>query len=306
MENHPNVLAELARCRPLAGNDCGVLARVRDPMALAAVLRHAGLPVPECTLDASGLPRDGSYLRKPVRSASGAGITVWDKRCRAPQGSVGWYFQRRIEGLACAAAYVAAKGRACLVGLTQQRMATGREGGCFRYAGSVGPLDLSPELRQRLMRLGDVLAEACGLVGWFGADGILANGEFWTVEVNPRYTASAEVLERGLGIGAVALHMDACLHAALPRDLPQPRGQLHGKAILVAPCRLEVRPEFTAWALEAATRDWPALADIPQPHTEIPAGQPVLTVFASGESVRQVHERLDMELSRQRHRLFGA
>ncbi len=297
MENHRSVLAVLARARPLAGNDCQVVERVRNPLMLADVLRGAGLPVPECALDAQALPRDGSYVRKPLRSGGGSGIALWDEQCEAPARERGWYFQRYIEGTTCAAAYVAAGGTARFVGLAQQRLAAGRSGRRFCYAGSVGPLEPAADLRDVLIRLGGVLADAFKLVGWFGVDGIVVGSEFWTVEVNPRYTASAEILERGLDINAVDLHLRACLKRELPQETPQSAGLLHGKAILFAPRRTVVQPEFTAYALEeAASGPWPMLADIPRPHTEIPMGAPVLTVFAGGDSAGEVHERLDQRL----------
>lgn len=298
IENHRGVVAELARMRPLAGNPCHVLARVRNPLLLADVLRHAGLPVPACTLDPQSVLRDGTYLRKPLRSGGGAGIVPWDERCAAAEPTRGWYFQQRIDGEAYAAAYVAACGTACLVGLTQQRLTAGRRGGGFCYAGSVGPLEMSAGLRRMLQRLGEVLAGAFGLVGWFGVDGILAGGQFWTVEVNPRYTASAEIFERGLGISAVRLHLEACLKGNLPQHLPNPTGVLHGKAILFAPHRLAVPPAFAARALqEASAGRWPALADVPPPHAVIPAGGPVLTVFASGGTADEVQHGLDIRLA---------
>src|SRR5262245_15365749 len=40
--------------------------------------------------------------------------------------------------------------------------------------------------------------------GLFGVDGVLCEGAFWPVEVNPRYTASVEVLERATGLRAFA------------------------------------------------------------------------------------------------------
>lgn len=298
MENHGSVLAELTRARTLAGNDCRVLECVRNPLMLADVLTGAGLPVPECTLDAQALPRDGSYVRKPLRSRGGWGISFWDERCAAPARERGWYFQRYIEGTPCAAAYVAAAGTARFLGLTQQRLAAGPCGGRFCYAGSVGPLVIADDgLRLALVRLGEVLSRAFRLVGWFGVDGMVVGSEFWTVEVNPRYTASAEILERGLDMNAVDLHLRACLKKELPGETPQPAGVLHGKAVLFAPRRMVVQPEFTARALdEAASDPWPMLADIPPPHTEIPRGAPVLTVFARGNSPQRVHALLDQRL----------
>ena len=54
-------------------------------------------------------------------------------------------------------------------------------------------------LAAKLQRLGEVLASASGLMGWFGIDYVLRDGEPWPVEVNPRYTASVESSRAGFG-----------------------------------------------------------------------------------------------------------
>ena len=57
-------------------------------------------------------------------------------------------------------------------------------------------------MRAVLDKLGTVLAQAFRLVGLFGVDGVLDAERFWPVEVNPRYTASVEVLEGATGLPA--------------------------------------------------------------------------------------------------------
>ena len=44
LENYPDVIGAIAAERPLWGNGPEVLAKIRDPFALAKVLREAGLP----------------------------------------------------------------------------------------------------------------------------------------------------------------------------------------------------------------------------------------------------------------------
>ena len=47
LENYPDVIAAIAAERPLWGNGPDVLAKVRDPFALAAVLARPDLPHPK-------------------------------------------------------------------------------------------------------------------------------------------------------------------------------------------------------------------------------------------------------------------
>ena len=79
-----------------------------------------------------------------------------------------------------------------------------------RYAGSLGPLPLDPRRHASLTRIGEVLAREFDLRGLFGVDFIDDGAEPWPIEVNPRYTASIEVLERALSFSAVGWHVAAC------------------------------------------------------------------------------------------------
>jgi predicted ATP-grasp superfamily ATP-dependent carboligase len=211
LENHPALVERMARLRPLLGNGGKALRTVRDPWKLAAGLARGGFAMPEMRRSAAGLPRDGTWLRKAIRSAGGIQTSTWDAGNDAAASVRGWYFQRRVEGLACSAVYVMAGGRAALVGATRQLVGetwTGASG--FRYCGSNGPLPLDIRLHATLGRLGDCLAGEFELRGLVGVDFLLSGQTVWPVEVNPRYTASVEVLERSLGIAAIGWHVEAC------------------------------------------------------------------------------------------------
>jgi uncharacterized protein len=162
----------------------------------------------------------------------------------------------------------------------------------FRYCGSIGPLTLPAPLERRMEEMGSALADAFGLRGLFGVDCVLRENEVWPVEVNPRWTASVEVLERACGLQAARLHVEAFGFAAI--SLPQnPRssgrdpagsaGPCAGKAIIYAPGDATISPEFVGWAEQQnRARQWPAVADIPTSRITIRTGHPLVTVLADG------------------------
>ncbi len=193
--------------------------------------------------------------------------------------------QQFIEGVSAAAVYVAVGGSAELLGVSRQLVGESwLHAPAFRYCGSIGPIGVEPGLRERLARLGNELVDRTGAHGLFGIDGILADGAFWPVEVNPRYTASVEVLEYATGLCALVPHRQAF-------DPLSPRSTLHpsrsssivGKAILYA--RADgVFPQDGPWrtALDAPlpAEEMPAFADLPHAGDRIDAGRPVLTMLA--------------------------
>ena len=278
LENYPHVVASVSRERELFGTSQVALRRVRDPFELGRVLHRAGYAFPDCRATSSGLPRDATWLRKNRRSSGGLRVQVW--RGEPCKDSAHWYYQHRVAGMPASAVFLAAARRGRLLGVTEQLLAQVAKSP-FQYAGSIGPVDLAPHQQQNLAALGDLLASHFDLRGLFGVDLVIDADDVWTIEVNPRYTASIEVLERTLGFNAISLHIAACRDAHLP-DVPlRPTGQCSGKSILYAE-----RPRlFSAEMVKAASERnrgvaWPAVADIPRTGTQLQPGHPVLTVLA--------------------------
>ena len=316
MENHPELVDQMAWIAPLWGNSGDVLTRVRSPWELGEVLRSAGLLFPETRTSPDGLPRDGSWLAKTYRGASGSGVREWGRgqgagsrepshSLHAPCSLHPASYQRRIGGTPCAAAFVAANGAASLLGVARQFVGEawlGAHG--FQYAGSVGPWPLSETATSTIGRIGDVLADAFDLVGLFGVDMILDGEQIWTLEVNPRFTASVEILERATGIQAIAAHAAACAAAGSrgqgagspalgPLPVVESARRIHGKAILFARRELVISDAFAASTLaEALVAPWPMLADVSAAGTRIEKGRPILTLFAHGSSGEEVEQRL--------------
>ena len=202
LENHPELISEIARIRPLWGNDAGCLRRIRDPFALANALHAAGLPHP-----AIRQPDDpasaGRWLLKPIASGGGTGIR--DAKSvpmgRTRNSARPMYLQEFIAGQSRAAIFVANSADAQLLGVTRQLVGESwAHARPFRYAGSIGPVELSSTERVAWERLGKTVSAFAGLRGLFGIDAAIRDGVPWPVEVNPRYTASVEVLEYASGL----------------------------------------------------------------------------------------------------------
>jgi predicted ATP-grasp superfamily ATP-dependent carboligase len=167
-----------------------------------------------------------------------------------------------------------------------------------QYAGILGPLTLNEEQRYGLMALGVALAQQCDLRGLFGVDAILdprgrgrgrGRGRIWPVEINPRYTASVEIIERATGIAALShepLHPPepAPTRPAPDAEAPPP---CCGKAVIFAR-RDAVAPDLYQWYAPGQ------IADVPHPGEPIQAGQPVCTLLAAGDNrqacLDQLHE----------------
>jgi len=265
LENHPGVVAELARGRMLLGNPPETLRRVRDPIELFRFLASRGFSVPDTRGTGDPLPAGGQWLLKPARGGGGQGVRTWTGEPPAPRQII----QELVEGVSGSASFVADGRRSVVLGWTEQLRAPG---GGYRYAGNVLPLAGGAGARREVGAIADALAREFGLRGLNGVDFVLRAGRPVVLEVNPRYSASMELVERATGASVFGLHLAAC-QGELPAPLGDPR-EVWGKRIVYA-SRAVVTPDTAVWVAEG-------IRDVPHPGEVIRGGHPICTVIASG------------------------
>jgi predicted ATP-grasp superfamily ATP-dependent carboligase len=261
--------------------------RVRDPLTLGNVLADKAIAFARVLPPGDSRPPRGRWLLKARRSSAGMGVR--DAR-PGEVPSAREYLQEFVPGASMSAVFMAGFQRVELLGVTQQLIGTTwLHADGFKYAGNIGPAEVSAIARSALLLCGQQLMTAAGLRGVFGVDFILHEDAPAVVEVNPRYPASVEVLEHATG--------NAVFECLAPHP-PSPRGRggpVIGKAIYYAPHRLAF-PGTGLWDqdLTGPFEPWrvPALADIPHPGTAIEKGWPVLTILETGSSPEAVRERL--------------
>src|SRR5713101_2912762 len=143
-----------------------------------------------------------------------------------------------------------------------------------------------PELSRAAEALAAAATEAFGLVGVNGIDFIARDGVPWPLEVNPRYSASMELIERVHGLSIFGVHADAC-EGRLPSSglLGRATTRTAGKAIVYA--RTEViMGHLRRWWSDDRVRD------VPHPGERIAKGGPICTVFADGSGAAGCREAL--------------
>lgn len=298
LENHPDLVDQLAAERPLWGNPGAVLRQIRDPFLLHESLRAARLPAPRIRARACECDSTRSWLWKPRSSGGGLGIrplTPGD-----PDSLPGFSLQERIDGPSGAALFVASKRGCELLGISRQWLADGS----FLYQGSVGPWEPGAVATAQLRAAGDHLARHFGLAGLFGVDFLLNGDKAWVVEVNPRYTSSVEVHELATGRSLLAEHIRVFDQgAALPVEPGRARGVV-GKAILFAPQALSFPAGSSGKPLRQPS-GWPGFGDIPQVGEVIGPGEPVFTLYARGHDLASCESRLRRRLRGWQSRLLA-
>ena len=253
--------------------------KVRWPSALATIPKSPGLGRCQTLTTVSFLRRlwrlaFGSfgktrYLLKPRDSYGGQGIRWY--RPGDPIDAT-HYLQQHITGMPISAVYTCDGWSSVLLGATEQLIGEPCFGASeFAYCGSIGPLQVSEKTRDTMAHLGVVLTQRFDMRGVFGIDLIMDfKGRLWPVEVNPRYTASVEIVERNTGV-----------HALNPNDGSRkgkpPRSSVQGKAVVYAKIAGVVPDLYELFSADQ-------VADVPEAGKAVRKGAAVCTVFAHGHS----------------------
>lgn len=299
LENYPGILERFGGARTIIGNSPQTVRAVRSWTDLFVKLRQAGFPTP-ATICAGESKKANSrlhWLVKPVLSGGGHGIT-FQKHSR-PIGRR-FMLQEYISGKSCSASFVANGHDCILLGITRQLTGL-REFGSqgFRYCGNILPLaeavdpDRSAPLVSQVRRLALFLTREYGLTGVNGIDFILSDKQIYLTEVNPRYSASMELIEQAYALPIFHLHVNASQYGHLPEfrveDVLHKR-KFFGKAILFSE-RNAVAPDTKGW-LDSGARDIPSTGE------KLLKGNPICTVLANGPSRDQTLKSLVQKAAR--------
>ena len=279
--NYPSAVRRLARGRRLLGNTAETLLRVRNPFAVARALRRHGLAGPETrSRPPAGISARGQWLLKPRRSGGGHGVTPWARDKAVPRSM---YLQQQIAGLPGSVSFAADGRSAVVLGFSRQLVGDPRLGAdLYRYCGSIlghPSVRLFPRQHELLERAAKVVAAITRefrLIGVNGIDFVAHNGIPYPIEVNPRYSASMELIERARRLSIFQIHAEACGGQLTEPATSQPL--LYGKAIVFARRDTPI-PHTTNWIHPR----W--MADIPHPAERIRQGRPICTVFATARTL---------------------
>lgn len=182
----------------------------------------------------------------------------------------------------------------------------------YVYRGSCGPFhELTETAWMNLHSFATLVGRSTGYAGLWQADFLLNQDELTLLEINPRWSASMELLDSVYELGLVALHVD-CVCRSIDgvrwkamtldanrwtRELPS---TMLGKLVAYASKDICVSEEQskTWWQHRwtgnvSGIGDRVVYADIPRPKTLIATGEPILTCFALGDSLAGVQHKLE-------------
>jgi uncharacterized protein len=325
LENDPELIGRLSESRRLLGCGPDVLKYIRDPRWLARTLVKASLPslpVIVSTTDFETTISDhpvtatahssAQWILKPQTSAAGINVCDFEPGGADPPDLSRYFMQKKATGRSISGLYLGSSGGVKLLGMCEQ-LCRGPAGDAssYVYAGSLGPLstdDIPQRAFHQAQQIGSAIsnwleAEGTHFKGLFGIDFILDgnSGDLWTLEVNPRYPASAELYERGLGWPMIGWHVVVCRRSVLPsarylqqvgnRNSSKKQGKLivYAKRDFAAP---DIVPIVERLSFNNPTESSVEVSDIPQLRTLICKDEPVCTLLTAQENLSTCHEVL--------------
>jgi uncharacterized protein len=299
LENYPDVLAELGEYVQLLGNSADIIKQIRDPFLVSELLMNQDLPVLKIFRELPVEKTQKKWLRKPYRSAGGSQIQFCDSVLPDSNDREEFYFQEYVEGESLSALFFATGHDLFLLGMTRQYTGIQQWNGApFSYCGSYGPVRLKDSQEDQVLKIGNTLVDHFNLKGLFGVDLIDDGKSVRFLEVNPRYTASVEVLEFAYERSFMNWHWNSFQNSSGYN--PQRRGEYPfgvylqetvnyvSKAIFYSghdfkfPQKIPLDLPMLGKG-EYLKRGEMMIADVPQPGTFIEKGKPIFTLLiASG------------------------
>jgi predicted ATP-grasp superfamily ATP-dependent carboligase len=274
-EAQPDLLAALGQRWTLFGNDADMVARLTDPLELAALCRACEIPHPETSTSPPADSRD--WLAKRRGGAGGQHICPAHAFDAEDADAGSFYFQRHVAGTPVSALVLAAAGRGLVLGFSDQ-WPNPTPGKPFRYGGAVRPAALTHETTAALTDAVRRLVARLPLAGLNSFDFLVGGRDFCLLEINPRPGATLDLFEPADG-SLFALHLAAC-RGRLPERAPICVG---ARAAAVVYAERDI-PAFPAV-------DWPAwTADRPHPGIPFKAGEPLCTVLASAATAAEAKD----------------
>lgn len=273
------ILNSLPTTITLIGNSAETIEQVKTPSRFFSLLEQLSIPYPETQLAVNG-DKPGRWLCKPFYGFGGQYITEFTQQHK----NNNQYYQRYIDGPSGSVLFLANGGTTHIISFNQQ-FRRGHSNSPFTHSGLSAPYLLSNSIQHKIEAYIRQLVAKLSLRGFNSLDFIVtADDGVLVLEINPRLSASAELIDSNLAI--FNHHLAACTDPfALVYSGIGSKRHLH---LLFAPVDIIV-PEAV---------DWPKhYHDLPMAGSLIKQGTPICSaVVETSLSFKESESAIQLSL----------
>jgi predicted ATP-grasp superfamily ATP-dependent carboligase len=282
--------------------------------------------LPQIPIDSNSNDSSSSneYLFKRLDQAGGLGISTWNRN-EVPSASQmaldtgNGIIQERIDGQSVGVTFLSSFHGSLALGCTEAWPTQPHPWGAFVYQGSIGPVSLQQEDWTLLEAFAKNVTIESQWRGLWQADFIRKGRHWYLLEINPRWTASMEILEASTGMELVRLN---CLAVSdqLANDEWQKLLQNNQSSRMIPPRYFAKRVLYASrsiavnetmierwWChrlpLESFTNDrdtssrcW--FADIPNEPMQFETGYPICSIIGASATTEDLKTAME-----ERHRI---
>lgn len=300
VENHIDLVSAIELNPMIKNLGCSShsIRKARDPLAVANALEQAGIPALEVKYTPPS-ENISKWIAKPLRSGGGMNTGMMDN-AGASFDPAHQYIQRFAPGPVFGATFIGTGNSANLIGCCRQLPSTNPYAP-FRYESSVGPILMAESLTRQMHDIGSCVARQFSLCGWFGIDFAVDEDQVWLLEINPRFTASMELIDGRACRSLFELHMAAFadlpgerIQESIDTDIQFARKPVAAKQVLFNDADpdllIDANKSDALWALNQKVES--IVCDVPGPGWIAVPGSPICTIRSEGKCESEVIDRL--------------
>ncbi len=292
-EGKYDVLRKANEILPLYANSLSVFKGFENPTLFFETLKLLDIPFPPVNLLADsfkGLRSD--WILKDLGSSGGRGI----KKPFGRKSKNSQYYQKQLSGTAVSLSFFA-DGRIFAPLGYSRPVTTSQSDLPFVFCGLDGPIELKDSVDQEVLRICKLIVQKFKLRGFNGIDFLVSDKAVYFLDLNPRITASFEVLQESHSFCFFEKHI--CLTGDLPSNTFLLESFPAMKKKIISGFRIiyaESDFYMNAYCQELLFNN-KFLINIPNEKYFFKKGEPVCSVFLSSESISELQSSLDYKVN---------
>ena len=288
-EGKYDTLRQANEILPLYANSISVFKCLENPIIFFETLKLLKVPFPQVNFSANSFEDLGhDWILKDLGSSGGCGI----KKNFGRKSKRSEYFQKQLQGTAVSLSFFADGQNVMPLGYSKP-VTTKQSNLPFVFCGLDGPVELNDSIDQEALRISKLIVQKFKLRGFNGIDFLASDKAVHFIDLNPRITASFEILQESHSFCFFDRHIhltsDILSNTCIPESFPTMQKKIiSGFRIIYAESDFYMNEHF-----QESLFNNKFLTNIPNRKYFFKKYEPVCSVFLRSSSIMELQRALD-------------